>query len=260
MQRQDLKLAAYLDEISDDPEAGSKLLLGHKIPYVALRHVWSDNICKISNIGHKRLTGILKDNGISTILIASEIGRTHGLKASDTVFNDAMNICKYYGAQYLRVFITNTVAIDELHRMSAKCLDNNIKLLIEFSPDTPVCKPTDLALVLNEHIKLLYDPATVIMKQNIDVFTKYWTLLKGNVAAVDVRDFKIGRGYKPPGFGDTKIGATISDAIASNYKGWFIIEPSLGRRYGTSTTKAETFRNALDGLDNILNPIQGAMK
>lgn len=257
MRRQDLKLAAYLDEISDDPDAGCKLLSGHKISYVALRHIWSDNICKLSNIGHKRLLNILKDNNISTVLIASDIGRAHNPRVSDTEIDNTINVCKYYSAQYLRIFVSNVISASELHKISGKCLDNGVIPLIEFSPDAPTCKPTDVAQVLNKHLKLLYDPATVVMKHNVDAFTKYWTLLKDNVAAIDIRDFKIGRGYKPPGFGDTKIGATISDAIASNYKGWFIMEPSLGRRYGTSMTKAETFRNALDGLDNILNTIKG---
>lgn len=259
MDRKDLKLAAYLDEVGDDPDLACKTLVNLGILYVALRHVWSNNVCDMSNIGHKRLKKILDDNNISTILIASELGKTQKISTiTDDQIDNAINICKYYNAPYFRIFLNyDTADIDHwLSKVSKKCVDNNITPLFEL-PDTQVCKPTVLAQLLSTHKnwRLLYDPASIIAKQNIDPFTRYWTLLKNHVSAIDIRDIKIGRGYKPAGFGDAKVNMTIKDAIHSNYNGWFIMEPSLGRKHGTAVTKGDTFQNALDGLEQILNSI-----
>lgn len=250
MDRKDLKLAAYLDEISDDPETACKLLSGYGISYVALRHIWSNSISKITDLGHKRLLKILASNNISTILIASELGKNSDIEHDD--LDKLINICKYYNAPYLRLFIRDNIKYDNLARIADTCYFQNVIPLIEQSPDSHICKPTDVAQALTHRCKLLYDPAVLIAKQNVDPFTKYWSLLKNNIAAIDIRDVKIGRGYKPPGFGDAKLDITIDDAITSNYNGWFIMEPSLGRRYGTAVTKAETFQYAIDGLDRIL--------
>ncbi len=106
-------------------------------------------------------------------------------------------------------------------------------------------------LANNRRWKLLYDPTSLIMKQNQDPFMRYWTLLKNFTGAIDLRDFKIGYGIKPVGYGDAKIKLTIDDCISIGYKGWFFLEPSLGRRHGSAVTKAETFALAYQALENL---------
>lgn len=259
MDKKDLKLATYLDEAGDDPESGCKTLISHGILYTGLRHIWSSNICNISAIGHKRLFKILQDYNISTILIASDIGRNE--KLHTTLYSEvdkAINICKYYNAPYLRVFLTDQEKSTQwITEVGKRCSDNNITPLFELL-ESHTYKPTDLAHLFssNNNWKFLYDPVSVIARRNIDPFVKYWTLLKNYTSIIDIRDMKIGKGYKPAGFGDSKIGATIKDSISSNYNGWFMMEPSLGRKHGTAITKSDTFKHAIDGLEQILASVE----
>lgn len=264
MERNTLKLAAYLDEAGEDPERGCKTLNKNQIFYTALRHVWTGNICETSDIGHQRLSKILVEHNITTIMIASELGNVDSkllARINDDQIDKAVNVCQYYHAPLMRVYIgkenknTSLLEIDTwMERISAKCLNNGITPLLEIVAGSQIHNASEIAQLLSRHKywKLLYDPVALIMKQNIDPFIRYWTLLKSHAAVIDIRDMKIGKGFKPAGFGDSKINMTIRDAIESKYKGWFILEPSLGRKHGTDTTKSDTFEHALEGLDHIL--------
>jgi len=267
MDRSTLKLAAYLDEAGEEPSIGCKTLNDNGIFYAVLRHVWTGNICDTSDIGHKRLAAIIGDHNLTIIMIASELGKVDAQRLSkikDSEIDNVINICKYYNAPMARIFIGEenpNVHIDEIHnwmqRVSDRCLDNGIIPLLEITPKSHTHKATDIAQLLAKHTywKLLYDPVSLILQTNIDPFIRYWTLLKNKTAAIDIRDMKIGKGFKPAGFGDSKIGMTISDALVSNYPGWFIIEPSLGRKHGQAVTKSNTFKYALEGLDQILKSL-----
>ena len=83
----------------------------------------------------------------------------------------------------------------------------NVVPLLEVTSDSYYSSSSDVAVLLSKHLKwrLLYDPVQLIMKRAQDPFVRFWTLLKNRVAAIDVRDHKIGRGFKPVGFGDSKI-------------------------------------------------------
>ena len=267
MDRNILKLAAYLDEAGEDPERGCQALNENQIFYTALRHVWTGNICGISDVGHQRLSKILADHDITTIMVASELGKVDSqqlARIDDGQIDQAINVCKYYHAPLLRVFIgleNRNITVAEIERwmerIGIKCSDNNITPLLEIISGSQVHSAPEVAGLLSKQKlwKILYDPVALILKHNIDPFVRYWTLLKNHVAAIDVRDMKVGKGFKPAGFGDSKINMTISDALASQYKGWFILEPSLGRKYGTDITKSGTFKHALEGLDNIIQDL-----
>jgi sugar phosphate isomerase/epimerase len=267
MDKSTLKLAAYLDEAGEEPDRGCKTLNETGIHYATLRHVWTGNICGISDVGHQRLTKILSNHDISIIMIASELGKVDSQQLAgidDSQIDDAINICKYYKAPMLRVFAGEenpNTSLEEIgvwmQRVGEKCFFNGITPLLELAQGAQVHKAPEVAQLLanNKRWKLLYDPVALILKQNIDPFIRYWTLLKQYVAAVDVRDLKIGKGFKPPGFGDSRINLTVNDALKSKFDGWFILEPSLGRRHGSAVTKSDTFKYALEGLDHILKDL-----
>jgi len=267
MERATLKLAAYLDEAGEDPERGCKSLNEANIFYTALRHTWTGNICGISDTGHQRLAKIIGDHDITVIMIASELGKVDSqqlARIGDEQIDKVVNICQYYRAPMLRVFVGEEnknvppkAIYTWMQRVGERCLHNGITPLLEIVPKSQVHHPPEIAQLLadNKHWKLLYDPVSLILKQNIDPFIRYWTLLKHNVAAIDIRDMKVGKGFKPPGFGDSRIGMTIADALRDRFQGWFIMEPSLGRRHGSAITKSDTFKYALEGLDHILRDL-----
>lgn len=267
MERNTLKLAAYLDEVGEDPERGCETLNTAGIFYTALRHTWTGNVCGISDTGHQRLARIINDHDITVVMVASELGKVDSkqlARISDSEIDAVINVCQYYRASMVRIYAgeenrnTEKGEIDTwMKRVSEKCLLNGITPLLEIVPKAQVHSAPEVAQLLATHKtwKLLYDPVSLILKQNIDPFIRYWTLLKSNVAAIDVRDMKIGKGFKPPGFGNSRIGMTIADAISNRFQGWFIMEPSLGRRHGSATTKSDTFQHALEGLDHILKDL-----
>ena len=264
MARDNLKLAAYLEEAGEEPEASCRTLANNKIHYVVLRHCWTGNVCGISDTGHQKLTTIVHDHDLTVICVASELGQTDAgqlARISDENIDRVMNICAYYKAPMVRVYVGNKSASnvgdaisDWMGRVSEKCIASSITPVLEVTPESHIYQPHQIAKLLAtyKHWQLLYDPVQFILRQNQDPFIKYWTLLKDRTGAIDIRDLKIGKGFKPPGFGDSKIGMTIKDALDSAYKGWFFLEPSLGRRHGQALTKSDTFQYALEGLDIIL--------
>lgn len=263
MARDDLKLAAYLDEAGEEPKISCETLVNNRIHYVVLRHCWTGNICSISDIGHQKLTTIINGHNLTVICIASELGKIDAdqlPKIGDDQINKVINICAYYKAPMVRIFIGNksnenmdNIINEWMQRISEKCLIAGITPLLEITPESHLHKAPDIAklLAIHKRWQLLYDPVQLILRQNQNPFVKYWTLLKDKVGAVDIRDMKIGKGFKPPGFGDSKINMTIKDASNFNYQGWFFMEPSLGRRHAQAQTKRDTFQFALDGLDII---------
>lgn len=262
MVRNDLKIAAYLDEAGEEPQSGCETLISEEIYYFVLRQVWANNICDISDNGHQKLKAVLQNFKLTPICIASELGKVDSTQLSridDAQIQKTINIATYYNTPYLRVFAgigsDQTPVEAWLSRVAKLCADNNITPLLEITEESPIFDVSSVAICLSKHPtwKLLYDPVQLILKRNHDPFIKYWTLLKSKTAAIDVRDYKIGKGFKPPGMGDARITKTVHDAIDSDYKGWFFLEPALGRRHGDSNTKSDTFRFGVHAFDNILN-------
>tara|TARA_R110000751_G_scaffold288785_4_gene394908 strand:+ start:259 stop:1104 length:846 start_codon:yes stop_codon:yes gene_type:complete len=275
----EIPLAAYLDEAGEEPLSSCQNLKEHGIHYAFLRHIWSGNVVNLSDNSHAKLKKILLDEQISVIGIASDLGKAPANKLadiSDETINNTANICKYYNASMVRVFIgehDNYFTAEDIDnwlvRIQSIFLSHGIQPLIEITPDACLTASSKIAELLNKHkgCKLLYDPVNFILKRNTDPFIKHWTLLKNFTAAIDIRDIKIGKGFKPPGMGDSKIANTIKDSIetistipASHFKSggpclWYILEPSLGRRHGQGRTKKDTFGFAVEGLKIILNQI-----
>lgn len=253
-----LKLAAYLDEAGEDPITGCVTLKSARIPYVALRHVWTNNVCNISDQSCQSLKEILKSHDINVLMVASELGLVPSnelKKIPKTTINRAFDIAQYFGAQYIRIFIgissnDNGYIEEWMNNITEKSISSNIAPLLELSHGSAVYKPTDVAQLMlkNRRWKLLYDPAQLIIKQAQDPFVKYWTLLKQFVGVIDIHDFKIGHGHKPAGFGDAKIQQTLND---STFNGWYFVEPGLGRKHGSALTRSDTFKLALEALDLI---------
>ena len=111
-----------------------------------------------------------------------------------------------------------------------------------------------MALLLSrfKRIKLVYDPAQLVAQRKLDPFVKYWSLLKSSVAYIDVHDYQSGGSAKVAGYGDAQLDLTISDALATNFNGWYCIEPGLGKRHGTAQSKEDVFLRALTAFRELL--------
>jgi len=257
-----LKLAAYLDEAGEDPETGCATLKSLGIPYLALRHVWTSNVCAATDQSCQTLKALFKSHELTVIMVASELGQVPANTLSsipkesiDRVFD----VASYFGASYIRIYTgleapdADKHVRDWLHMITERSISANITPLLEISHASSIYRPVDVVQWLNKfkRWKLLYDPAQLIIRQSQDPFIRYWTLLKQYVGAIDIHDFKIGHGHKPIGFGDTKIQATLNDANTTNFGGWYFLEPALGRKHGSALTRSETFKTAFEALDAI---------
>ncbi len=264
-QLSDFKLASYLDEAGEEPAGSCDTLLRHDIRYIILRNIWGDkNICECNDISCQKIRRIISDKGLSVVSISSNLGNIPVNKLpsiSDSQISHAFDIASYYKAESIR-FMSGTAVDgdyndlinDWLAKISHLAVVNNITPLLEITYDSHMREPADVARSLLNHRrwKILYDPVQIIIKKKSDPFIKYWSLLKNNIGAVDVRDCIVGKGFKPPGFGDAKIKEVLHDVVNGNYKGWLFLEPNLGRRYGRAASKSETFDLAIEGLKQII--------
>lgn len=141
-----------------------------------------------------------------------------------------------------------------MQKITDRCMSSSVTPVLEITNETLIDGPVGIAQLLANHRrwKLLYDPAQFVTHQKQEPFSRYWTLLKSFVAAVDVRDYKVGIGFKPAGFGDSQIALTIKDIISTKHPSWLFLEPSLGRKHGSAVTRQDTFTMAMEALEIIV--------
>lgn len=262
--RDTLRVAAYLEEAGEEPAKSCDTLLGFGIPYVVLRHIWTGNITGLTDSSYHKLREIILERDMTVIMVASDLGGEPAdslHKVSEEKIDHVFNLAQYFKAPFVRIGIGTkcngecvSLIDDWMGKISTKAIAANVTPLLEVTNDSHISSPSGIANQFLKHKrwKLLYDPVQFILRQNQDPFVKYWTLLKNNVAAIDVRDLKIGKGFKAAGHGNSKIDLTIKDALGSGYQGWYIMEPSFGRRHGDALTKHDTFKLALDAFDAII--------
>lgn len=252
MELSNLKLAAYLDQISEDPINAIDILSEYDINNVILRRAWSKNICKVGDAVCAKIRSSLLKHDLKVILICSDIGHN---PANDLMRHEAdidylLTLAEFFGCQYIRLGIgrhsadPRAMVVHEawMKVVDKKCMARNIAPCLEISHENLLSSPAEVASILHKYKrwKLIFDPAILIQTRKLDPFTKYWSLLKGRVSHIDIRDFKIGHAPVPPGHGDAKLDLILADAILSNYRGWYCLEPGLGRKH-----------RDISGLDNV---------
>jgi sugar phosphate isomerase/epimerase len=279
-----VKLAAYTDEIFDDPDKAGELLASKKITNVCLRRGWCRDIYNMPDNAISILDGILKKHGLTPILLHTEIGcvNPNQLALEEPKLIRAMQICKYLQCKAIRIGLgtsskpTTEVSsisqitprfnpspdIESIHKWlstaSGLSISYDVQLLFEPETNSYYNQAAAIAILLNKfrRLNLLFDPALLVMRAKTNPFVKFWSLLKSRTTFVDIHDFKTGDAAKPAGFGDAQLDVLVADALASNFSGWFCLEPGLGRRYGDATTKDKTFLRALDAFEALLQRIQ----
>jgi hypothetical protein len=262
-----IKLAAYLDEIHDDPDKAGEVLVSKKITGVCLRRAWCRDISSMPDNAIGILGGILSKHNLTPVLLHTDIGCVdpEKLAAEEPKIVRAMQICKFLKCRSIRVgfgISTTKNVIEQVQSWSSAVsrLSISYDMMVLFEPDNNSYynQPAAVAIFLNKHkrINLLFDPAMLVMQSKINPFVKFWSLLKSRVDSIDIHDFKSRVSAKPAGIGDAQLDIIVADAISSNFTGWFCLEPGLGRRYGDATTKEKTFECAFDAFESLLKRVQ----
>jgi len=260
---EDLRLAAYLNEAADDPASAATIIKNGGIKYVCLRRAWGRDIFRMADDACGLVRDILNQNDLKPILLSSTIGDVplHNIIDQSGDLDRALLICSFLKCPAIQIMLGAATNSDMnqkyLHRwmeiVTNKCLSANVKPVFEIDYSNCVSKPAEMAQILQKFSSwsVLYDPAQLIAKRKIHPFTKYWSLLKNRISHFDIHDYSSGVGPKPPGHGDAQIDLTLNDAIISSYKGWYCLEPGMGRRYNNISGKTAVFEYALDGLKSL---------
>ena len=238
------RISTYLDEISDNPTVAAELAINtYKFNTICLRRAWTGNVIGLNDIALAQLKNVL--GSMKVLMLASDIG-AQTIKVTDAEFERPFLVANYFGARYLRVHIGNASEHDLqeawIKRIGDRAIRANITPLYEYNPDYGNITAPEILNLLNNHPrwKILYDASSFCVRRNLNPYIKYWTILKDKVAIIDIKDFKIGQGFRPCGLGDCKLKETIAEANI-NPNIIYALEPSLGYRYGTASNREEVF-------------------
>jgi sugar phosphate isomerase/epimerase len=279
-----VKLAAYTDEVFDDPDKAGELLISKSITNVCLRRAWCRDISSMPDNAISILDNILIKHKLSPILLHTDIGCVdpEKLLAEEQKFVRALQICKFLKCRSLRIGIgtSSKPAVDIsstpqitpkfspspngeivqkwISIISGLSISYDIALVLEPENNSYYNQAASIAMLLQKsrRLNLLFDPALLVIRSRINPFVKFWSLLKSRVSFIDIHDFKTGDSAKPAGLGDAQLDILVADAIASKFNGWFCLEPGLGNRYGNATTREKTFLRAFDAFESLLQRIQ----
>ncbi|MCK9557560.1 MAG: sugar phosphate isomerase/epimerase [Candidatus Cloacimonetes bacterium] len=262
-----IKLAAYTDEVFDDPDKAGELLISKKITSVCIRRAWCRDVSSMPDNAIGILGGILSKYKLQPILLHTDIGcvEPEKLASEEAKLIKAFQICKFLKCKAIRVGFGNKSTSDASEHVqkwasTVSSLSISYDMLPLFEPENNSYydQAAAIAIFLNKfrRLSLLFDPALLVLRSKTNPFVKFWSLLKSRVGFIDIHDFKSRDSAKPAGLGDAQLDIIVADAIASNFSGWFCLEPGLGRRYGDAMTKDKTFLRAFDAYESLLQRVQ----
>lgn len=256
------KLVSYLEEAHLNILEAPRVLKEQGINYAAIKNIYSQNVSRAKDDACMAIRQKLRENNITVALLATDLGYVNDLTGiENSAINRVFNLVEYFKAPCVRIYAGSSLEkninnIDKwMNFITDKCLQFNVTPVIELNSKTSLYKIEEIKKQLDKfrRWKLHYDPAAIIVNHNINPHEKYYKVLRNNTAVIDIHDFKIGSGFKPVGYGDTRLRETLAD---KEYYGWYIMEPNLGVKYGPALTKQDTFRLAVDALKNMVGSFQ----
>ena len=242
-----LKLSAFSDEISPEPDEQIRVCRAVGVTHVELRHVRGINVLDFDSALREEVRRKLADAGMGVICIGSPIGK---VKINDPWpphferFKTAVELAEYFQAPYVRIFSYYPPETggdmqehrDEvLRRMKEKVdyvRDRKVTILHEnekgiFGDRGGSC--FDLIVSVNSpKLRCAFDFANFVQVGEQPLSN--WRRLKPYTAHIHVKDAKLKDGtIVPAGQGDGDVGRIIGDAYASGYRGFLALEPHLAK-------------------------------
>lgn len=243
------RLSVYCDELDDDPVAACALARKIGLSSICLRRFWSTNAGRATDEVCQKVMAAVRQNDLKVPILSSDCG---SVPAHDLKFDDARRsiaLAAYFKADALRVCAglasgRQTDLSPWLKAVGGDCTSLGIVPLLEVTQDSYVQNVDQVASLLSAHTgwRLLYDPANLVMKKKQDPYERYWLRLRGSVFAVDLHDYKIGRGTVQAGVGDCRLRDTLIDALGSGHRARVVIEPGLIKK---SLSKVDTVKAAI---------------
>lgn len=236
-----LKVAVYLDQLSNDPFRACEIASQIGLTHVCLRRVWSTNICKAdrnSDFGTftKDLADKLKSLSLEVALISSDLGKSSAEQITRELDHIpwAIQVCKLFNCNYLGLMCgrrsnhpSTMSSVDSwMSMISDLTLSANIVPTAFLGHGTVFNEPVDISGFLRKYKrwKVIYDPAALVLLDNVDPFKKFWSLFRNRISHLSLRDGKPGSSKIAPGRGKSQLERTISDCVLSQYTDWVCLD------------------------------------
>ncbi len=266
-----IRISAFADEISQDPQEQVDVLNGHGIRAIEFRAIHGTNVLDLSEAQHAAFRDLLVSRGFELSAIGSPIGK---IRITDPFgehlqrFERAMELAEFYEAPRIRIFSFYMPPGDDpashrdevLARMSElarRASDRGITLLLENEKgiygDTAARVLDLLEPVGSPALRHAFDPANYVeVRQPID---DAWARLRPFVTHFHVKDYDANLERNvPAGVGDGQIPRLIQEAVDSGYEGFVVLEPHLTiAGLSSGFTGPERFAEAVAALKGILD-------
>ena len=267
-----IRLSAFADEISADPNEQIAVLLSENIHYLDLRGAWGTNILDLSDAQVDKLRHVLTAQGIGVSAIASPIGKVPIDRPFDEHlqrFERAIALAHFFSTPYIRIFSfypplaaksDQATWRDEVFRrlreMSARASAANITLLHENEKDIygdTIARCVDLLQNINDaHFSAILDPANFIQcGQN--PYPDAYEAVRAWLRYVHVKDARSDGRVVAAGKGKAHWPELLQRLREDGYDGFFSLEPHLaaeGQFSGFSGP--DLFRQASQALQEML--------
>ncbi len=266
-----IRISAFADEISQDPQEQVDVLDGHGIRAIEFRAIHGTNVLDLSEAQHAAFRDLLVSRGFELSAIGSPIGK---IRITDPFgehlqrFERAMELAEFYEAPRIRIFSFYMPPGDDpashrdevLARMSElarRATDRGITLFLENEKgiygDTAARVLDLLESVGSPALRHAFDPANYVeVRQPID---DAWARLRPFVTHFHVKDYDANLERNvPAGVGDGQIPRLIQEAVDSGYEGFVVLEPHLTiAGLSSGFTGPERFAEAVAALKGILD-------
>jgi len=244
-----LNLSVCVDEYDDEVIQSIKGLRSLKFNSYSILNI---NGRLLSDITNTTLDSIKSNlSGVELHCVALNIGYRES--PTDKILDAQFSIANYFKSKTVlfglnRLYFKNEEMVKNYFDMIVeKSVSFALVPMLDVSADCYFNEPDSLIRIMERYKKLriLYDPCRFMERSNTRPYHKWWKTIQPLVNAVVLRDYKTGYGFYPIGQGDCNLVETAKEFIESGGKN-LIFRPSLGRRYGNSVGKKQTFELALD--------------
>jgi sugar phosphate isomerase/epimerase len=269
-----IRLSAFADEVSQDPQVQVEVLARHGIRNIEFRAIHGTNVLDLTDLQHEQFRDLLRSAGFGLSAIGSPVGKIRITEPFDPHllhFDRALELADLYSAPRIRVFSFYIPPGDapEKHRgevaarlkeLARRAGERKITLLLENEKgiygDTAPRVLDLLETVASPALAHAFDPANYVeVGQDID---EAWRLLHTHVRHFHVKDYDSRmRRNVPAGEGDGQIPTLVERAVAQGYDGFAVLEPHLViAELSFGFTGPERFAEAATALKNILEKSQ----
>ncbi len=266
-----IRLSAFADEISQNPEEQVEVLERHGIRHIEFRAIYGTNVLDLSDEQHAEFRSLLSAHGFGLSAIGSPIGKiriTEPFEPHLVRYSRALKLAEFYETPRIRIFsfyippgedpdAHREEVVARTKELAARAADRGVSLLLENEKgifgDT-ASRVNDLLEAVNSPaLAHAFDPANYLeVEQDIDAA---WELLHPRVEHFHVKDYDVQKHKNvPAGEGQGQIPSLLERAVRAGYDGFAVLEPHLVvAELSFGFTGPERFADAVSALKGILD-------